>query len=345
MIDLQENYKNGIISMFGTKGQNWLNNFPIMIEKYIRKFNLTNVEVLNDLTFNIVLFAECEEFGKVILKIGLPDFELLVRETIALENFKGKGACQCYYSNKEDGIMILERLIPGETLHNVESREERIKAFCDVALNLNEKVTELLQLPTYREILDRSIKQANEQEEKYKPLKEMITFADKLYKEIENSYLPKYLLHADLHHSNILTSSSGRKAIDPHGFVGEKVLETARFMENEIDKKEMSKDNIVEVVELMAIHFGEDKQLICKALFIDYVLSTCWDIEINLDDEHINKDKNNLRLILDCLANNFGKKDDTVEFNENDYGFIEVSLNGTISVLENKMLQVLQKKL
>ncbi|MDD4298460.1 MAG: aminoglycoside phosphotransferase family protein [Bacilli bacterium] len=303
MIILPDKYKVGIISMFGTKGEDWLANVPEIVDRYIKKFNLTNVELINDLTLNIVLLAECEEFGNIVLKMGLPDIELLVRETIALEIFNGKGACQCYYSNKEDGIMVLERLIPGETLHNVYNREERIRAFCDVASNLAVKLKGPIQLPAYREILDRSIKQSNEQSEKFKSLQEFIIIADELYKEIENSNLPKYLLHADLHHGNILTSSNGRKAIDPHGFLGEKVLETARFMENEIEKQGINKDNILEVVELMAKYYKEDKALICKALFIDYVLSTCWNIEINFEDEHINRDINNLKLILDCIEN------------------------------------------
>lgn len=302
MLKLPNQYKTKIISMFGPLGESWLTNVPEVVDKYVAKFNLTNLQVHENLSINLILYAECEEFGKIVLKIGLPIFkELIYRETKALEEFNGKSACKCYYNNLEDGIRILERLVPGETLHNVKDSKERIQAFCDVASNLDVKLTHHIQLPSYREILDRSINQSNEQPEKFKSLIEFIIIANELYKEIENKNLPKYLLHADLHHDNILTSGNERKSIDPHGFIGEKVLETARFMENEIEKQEISKENILETVNLMAEHFNEDKDLICKALFIDYVLSTCWDIEMNFDDKHINRDANNLKLILICL--------------------------------------------
>ena len=104
-----------------------------------------------------------------------------------------------------------------------------------------------------------------------------------------------------MHHTNILTSGNGRKVIDPHGFIGEKVLETARFIENEIEKEEITKSNIAEVLELMSKYFWEEKSLICKCLFIDKVLSTCWDIEENLEESHINNDIATLEIVLELV--------------------------------------------
>jgi len=303
------------ISIFGNFGENWLANVPMIVDKYVAKFNLKNLELHGDLSLNLILYAECDEFGKVVIKIGLPVFnELIYRETKALEIFNGKSACRCYYNDLNDGIRILERLIPGETLYNIEGREERIKIFCDVALNLDVALAGPLPLPFYREILDRSIHLSDEQPERFEPLKRLIIIADDLYKEVENKNLPKYLLHADLHHDNILISNNGSKAIDPHGFLGEKVLETARFMEKELETKKMSEDNILEVVNLMAKYFGEDKILVCKVLFIDYVLSTCWDIEMNFDGNHINRDINNLNLVLICLSRLLKEKNEKVFF-------------------------------
>lgn len=302
MINLTDQYKNKILSMFGTIGENWLIDITKIVDKYVTKFHLTNLHVHKDLSINLILYAECEKFGKIVLKIGPPVFdELIYREATALEKFNGQGACKCYYSNLKDGIRILERLIPGETLNNVADRKERIKAFCDVALSLDIKMQYYKQLPSYRKILDRSISKSEEQPEKFKPLKELIIIANNLYNEIEEKHLPIYLLHADLHHDNILTSGNERKAIDPHGFLGEKVLETARFMEKEIEKQVISKENILEVINLMAKYFNNNKILICKVLFIDYVLSSCWDIEMNYSNEHINNDIKSLRLILVCL--------------------------------------------
>lgn len=303
MLKLPEEYESKILSMFGADGANWLETIPKVIDKYIIEFGLKELQINEEFSLNLIIYAECEKFGKVVLKIGMPAFrELIYREVEALKAFDGNSACCCYYNNLDDGIRILERLIPGESLRNVISREERIKAFCNVALNLDFKHDNNIQLPSYREILNRTIKISDENQEKFKTIKDLIVIANYLYMQIENSNLPIYLLHADLHHDNILTSGNARKAIDPHGFWGEKVMETARFMENEIAVQEMSKDNILDVIKLMSKYFNEDIALICKSLFIDYVLSTCWDIEMNLGFNHISRDIKNLEIILECLG-------------------------------------------
>lgn len=238
----------------------------------------------------------------MVLKLGPPFFkELMYREVKALNKFNGQYACKCYFSNFEDGVRVLERLIPGQTLNYIKGKEERIKIFSKVAKGLNIKATEDMELPSYREILNRSINQINE--EKFILLKDLMLEADKLYSEIEKKKLPKYLLHADLHHNNILITNDGVKAIDPHGFLGEKVLEFARFMENEIQKEAVNPDNIMNTINFMASCFHENKIMLCKVLFIDYTLSTCWDIEMNYSDEHIKNDCHNLSLILSILNN------------------------------------------
>ncbi|GMB10602.1 MAG: aminoglycoside/hydroxyurea antibiotic resistance kinase [Candidatus Improbicoccus devescovinae] len=300
MIDLPDKYKEKIISMFGTENKIWLDNVNTLVDKYVKKFNLKNIKVTDNLSYNVVLFAKCEKFGDLVLKIGLPDNKIF-NEIVALKKYDGKGACKCHYSNKEDRLMILERLIPGETSHKIKNREERIKIFCDVASNLILKEEKNLQLPTYREVLDKAFIESEKEPEKYKLLKKLIQAADNFYKEIESINLSKFLLHGDLYHDNILTTADGRKAIDPKGIIGERVLETARFIENEIEKQEIN----LEVIELMAKYYKEDKNLICKSVFIDSVLSFCWYMEGNLGNEKsIVEAVKNLQSILNFLNQN-----------------------------------------
>ena len=301
MIKIPENYRNNIIGMFGSYGEAWLEKVPNLIQKYIEEFLLYDVKILEDLTFNIILFAKSNEMGPVMLKVSLPENELIIRETQALHHFDGEGACKCFYSNREDGILIIERLFPGKTLHEVEDREERIREFSKVALKLKEKTENKTELPRYREILNRSIESARNNPEKYQVILDALVKADELYRSIEEQELPTFVLHADLHHSNILSSGTNRKAVDPHGFVGEKTMEPARFMENEIPKTGFTKESIIETISLVKKYYGEDEINLLKALYIDYVLSTCWDIEVNFDPAHIREDINNLGLVEECL--------------------------------------------
>ena len=73
MIKIPETYKNNIINMFGEPGEKWLNIVPNIVDKYVKKFNLKNIQILNDLTFNIIIFAECDSFGKIVFKVSLPN--------------------------------------------------------------------------------------------------------------------------------------------------------------------------------------------------------------------------------------------------------------------------------
>ena len=309
MIKIPENYRNNIIGMFGDYGKSWLDKVPSIIQKYIEEFLLYDIKILEDLTFNIILFAKSNEMGPVMLKISLPENELILRETEALHHFDGEGACKCFFSNREDGVLIIERLYPGKTLHEVEDREERISEFSKVALKLKEKTENKTSLPKYREILNRSIAAARNNPEKYQIILDALVKADELYKSIEEQNLPTFVLHADLHHSNILSSGTGRKAVDPHGFVAEKTMEPARFMENEIPKTGFTAESIIETISLMKKYYGEDEINLLKALYIDYVLSTCWDIEVNFDPTHIEEDMRNIGLVEQCLNDYFIQKE------------------------------------
>lgn len=192
MIIIPNQYIEKMNSIFGPSIEEWLTNVPFIINKYIKKFNLLELKFHEDLGINLIIYAKCDEFGEVVIKVSPPYYnELIYRETKALKEFSGQSVCKCYYNNLNDGIRILEKLVPGKTLNDVDNREERIKLFCEVALKLDVKAKDNMNLPTYRQILDRSINQAHEQKEKYEVLLELINISNELYKEIENKKLPK----------------------------------------------------------------------------------------------------------------------------------------------------------
>jgi len=97
MFILPEKYGKSIISMFGIIGEEWLLDVNNIVNKYVDKFNLTNISIHENLSINLILYAKCEEYGDVVLKMGPPIFdELIIREVVALEAFNGNGACKCF---------------------------------------------------------------------------------------------------------------------------------------------------------------------------------------------------------------------------------------------------------
>ena len=314
-MEVSVNYKNNIEMMFGKIGKEWLETIPEKIEKYINKFNLKNVKILDELTYNVLIFGESIEYGPVVLKIEIPFKELTLRESTALELNKGIGACKCYYSNIDDGVILIERLLPGTTLNSVNSLEDRIRIFDEVSTKFNIQVQQDTGLPTYREILDRSIKIAKEQELKFSPVEEFLEIANYLYEDLHKNNNSNYLLHSDLFCDNILKTKEGWKAIDPHGFVGEKILDTAIFMQKELEKKDFDEKDIRNLLHIMCTNINLDENDLIKALFINYILNICWNIEVNLDNNYISKSVNKANKLLN-VVNGKGliKKSETKKF-------------------------------
>ena len=283
MIKLSDEYKSNIIKMFGELGSNWIDSIPTKIEKYVKKFKLSNIKVYDSLTYNIIIFADSEYYGKVILKIEIPYKEMTIRESLALELNNGGGASKCYFKDIDDGVLLVERLMPGISLNTIDDLEERVKIFSDVRERFNIRVNSANELPSYTDILNRSINMAHEQQERFSDIKSPVLKAESLYSEIARKNDNNYLLHSDLHGENILLSGNEWKAIDPHGFIGNKVFDNAIFIQKELDKIGYSEENIDRLIELIVKYNDFSKESIAYALYVNYVLNLCWDKEVNLD--------------------------------------------------------------
>ena len=283
MININDDYKKNINSMFGEIGEKWLDSIPDLVDKYTKRFGLTNIKVNEPLTYNIVMFADSKEYGEVIFKIEIPYKEMTIREAAALELNNGQGACKCYYKDIDDGVLLIEKLCPGESLNKVDSLEERTIIFADVLNRFSIEVNNNTELPLYRDILKRSTDMVYNQPDKFGEIKDVVPIAESMYEEIDSKGMNNHLLHSDLYSDNIILSGNEWKSIDPHGFVGNKVLDTAIFIQKELDKLGYTKENIEAMISLVSKYCGYTKDEISKAFYVNYVLNICWDKEVNLD--------------------------------------------------------------
>ena len=300
---LPTSYIKLVNTLFPDEASAWLNNTQNLLANCQTNFGLRDLQLIENLSYNLVLSAHCKQYGPVIVKICLPG-DAAMREILALEKYQGHYACRCYYCDTAARLMILERLIPGASLRQVKKRDERVAIFADLASNLLITASDCWLFPTYREVIDQAFSKTRLSGKYSALMSEQITKADAYYQEIENRNLEKFLLHADLHHDNILTTPQGRKAIDPHGLIGERVLETARFLENELPLEEITQESVFKLSELLAQHFKEDRQSIAQAWFIDYVLSLCWDLEDNNMDWDFSQHLGILDLIDNAIKTN-----------------------------------------
>lgn len=263
---MTSNFSSNIISIYGDKGQQWLDSLPQTIEKLTAEFGLTDVQTgMKDvpLSFNYIFFAKYQ--GKdAVVKVS-PKAEDSVREAEALRHFNGQGMARLLAQN--DTTIIMERAIPGTVLDKNEP--DSIGVACEVMQKLHTSNTDF----------DKSY--FMDIEEWLAPIDQPWDFREDILqraREYKNALLPKYtkkiLLHGDFHHDNILKHSGSYIAIDPKGVIGDPINEAwAMVIDYEKDTK------------FIAEFFGFDLEDLRKCYFVHVVLAICWCLEDNIHPE------------------------------------------------------------
>ena len=116
-MNLSADFIRTIQNTFGDKGSSWLASLPDLIDAASRRWCLTNIQPVPNLSYNFVAFA-ARDGGDVVLKIGVPNREL-TSEMSALLFFDGKGAVRLLEADEERAMFLLERLQPGDMLATV----------------------------------------------------------------------------------------------------------------------------------------------------------------------------------------------------------------------------------
>lgn len=110
MIDVPENYVKKIIEQYGEKGYDWLKQIDFLLQKYKNKFEIDQLNYFNH-SRNLLFEGYSNKLQKsVILKLGLPYYNAQ-NEANMLKKY-GDLACQCFYENNDDRVLVLEKLTP-----------------------------------------------------------------------------------------------------------------------------------------------------------------------------------------------------------------------------------------
>ncbi len=142
---------------FGDTGTVWLMDLPEIIEHCVKQWNLTNIKVCEELSYNLILFANHPTHGPVVLKIGVPHLDLF-SEMEAIQLYAGHGICQCYAVDEAHGAMLLERVLPGEDLRTIQDADERYRITAELYQKIHTPVPENCSLPTYQSLIETAIK-------------------------------------------------------------------------------------------------------------------------------------------------------------------------------------------
>jgi streptomycin 6-kinase len=279
-MQLPDSFINTILNVFKEDGENFLAVLPSLIEEVSQSWGLADIKPVSNLSYNFVAFAKRGN-EDVILKAGVPNREL-TSEISALKLFNGNGACQLLECDKERGLLLLERLKPGNMLSELEDDDERTNIAVDVMQKIWREApanNNFIQLSDWFNGLKRIRPHFNGGTG---------PFPKKLLERVE-SFLPELfadknvkLMHGDFHHYNILSSERGWLVIDPKGVIGPAGYEIGPLMINpwnSISDRINFRVRAERRVSILAERLGWERETIINWATAHAVLSAWWNIE------------------------------------------------------------------
>lgn len=263
----------------------WLAALPGTLSRLETAWNIRMTGLVPQLSYNLVAYAErVDERGvgtPCILKLSPPSDEL-AREGETLSYYDGEGICRLLERDDAVGALLLERVLPGVSLQEVWTPGED---------DLHTRVTAELMRRLWRPV------------EEPNPFRPLQSWAQALYEDYGPSVpaplrekaqalllelgpgRDPVLLHADLHHGNVLTASSEPYlAIDPKGIVGARGYDVGTFLLNPVQatSEELAK-LLPRRLDVFSEMSGLEKRELAAWGFVHAVLSACWDAGVQGD--------------------------------------------------------------
>ncbi|MEZ4594706.1 MAG: aminoglycoside phosphotransferase family protein [Chloroflexota bacterium] len=264
-----------------TGGAEWLENLPSLLAECERRWDLVVKPTNFTLSYNYVAPATLADGTEIVLKVGVPNRELRT-EIAALRLYDGCGCIRLLDADAEAGILLLERLHPGEMLTIVPDDDEATRI---AALAMQTLWRPLPAEHSFPSVADWAAGLAKLREEfggGTGPFEErVVETAESLFTDLLASSETQVLLHGDLHHTNILSAGDGWRVIDPKGVAGEPAYEVGALLRNpftifdEPDLKRITARRL----DILAETLGMDRERLCQWSLAQAVLSAWWSYE------------------------------------------------------------------
>lgn len=281
-MELRAAFLQRIREVFGEEGEAWLGALPSLIADCERRWGI-RVGTPFSLSYNYVAPALKDDGGEVVLKLGVPARELRT-EIAALRHYDGNGMARLLDADAERGAMLLERLLPGTPLLDLEDDVEATCIAADVMRELRRSPSDNHAFPTVADWGRGFERMRARFDGKTGPLPErLVEAAESRFAELLGSSDEPVLLHGDLHHENILRA--GRRpwlAIDPKGVVGEPAYETGALLRNPMPRLLQHPDPkrvLDRRVRVLSERLDIDRERVAAWGFAQAVLSAWWSVE------------------------------------------------------------------
>lgn len=270
-------FQEKIQSAFGHTGEIWLKELPAKLKLICEEWGLLIEGEPSNLSYNYVAFVRDCMNRSLVLKVGIPCYDFN-NEIIATKSFQGEGFVKIVKEHEEWGAILLERLIPGNTLKGVEKKEQ-VDHYLKVWNKLDRRHSD--NLPPIRNWFHALRKPIDHEW----VTAEQVAKAQQFMKEIEETSEGDVQLHGDLHHENILLDENhGWLAIDPKGVKGDLYFDYISFLFNDLG----GDMNLLEYrVKEIAKRQQLSEERLRKAAIAMLTLQTIWAIEDGSEFEDI----------------------------------------------------------
>jgi len=234
MTDVKPAFRQRMIAVFGDAGRDWLEGLPRLIDEYAERWSL-RIEKPLALSYNYVAAATRADGTPAIFKCGVvADNSTIRAEIAALQHWNGDGAVLVLEADGPNGVMLLERLVPGQEIVELDDREST-----RIAAGLMRRLWKAPPsggFPTVTDWGEAFGKLRARHDGTTGPLPaDLFERGEALYGELVATQRDPILLHGDLHHFNILSAQREPwLIIDPHGVIGEPAFEVGPWLRNTV---------------------------------------------------------------------------------------------------------------
>ena len=274
-MEIPESARQGIYKYLGDKSVNFLSQVDRRLEKYSVEWQLSDLTFMPTDTVNFLFSCESGSYASCVLKMCIPGPEVMT-EINCLRAYDGKKYCKLWDYDLSDDVLLLERVIPGDQMWAVKDYRERARLMAMTVKDLSVPYNGLERYPTYLSWMEEIHRKLTAMG----GLDDVLFYLHKameIYAGLKQHHNQSDLLHGDLHQENLLLNSKGSYTIiDPKGVVDAPVMETARFLVNEMPCAE---SKIKEMAEIMSPVISTSVEDILKSMFVDASLGQSWCME------------------------------------------------------------------
>jgi streptomycin 6-kinase len=279
MVQLPEKYINNILFVHKDRGEKWLDELNDLITYCEQRWSF-QVQEPFELSFNFVAPAMFKDGSSVVLKLSVPNPEY-THELEALKLFKhhNRNMVRLLDSDSEKGIMILERLLPGEMLASIEDDEQATRIASRVMKNLWIPARKDSPLPTIESREKSLLEISKNYPNGIGPISHsLLEEARVIFKQANDTAKENYVLHGDLHHYNMLSNETDSwMIIDPKGLIGEREYDIIQFLMNKLPDGDFMK-LIEKRIDIFLEEIGLNKERILMWGVCHSILSTAWSV-------------------------------------------------------------------